>query len=94
VNGVQIEMIGSRVLVRPEDQHEYQQQSGVIVVENYAPENIGTVVACGDVREVKTGDVVLFTSESGRELEWNGETYLVMDEDEILMVWEEDKTPA
>ena len=85
---------GSRVLVRTEDQKEHVNPSGVIVVESYAPEVIGTVIACGhDVREVKEGDVVLFSPQAGREIEWNGTTYLALDEDEILATWNEEKQP-
>ena len=91
---VNIEMIGSRVLVRAEDQKEHVNPSGVIIVESYAPEVLGTVIACGDVTEVKPGDVVLFTPESGREMEWNGTQYLVLDESEILAVWDEDQEPV
>lgn len=94
MTGIEIAMIGSRVLVRAEDQHEHQSQSGLILVESYAPEVIGTVIACGDVREVNPGDVVLFTPESGREMAWNGTTYLVLDEDEILAVWDEAQNPV
>jgi co-chaperonin GroES (HSP10) len=94
VTDVSIEMIGTRVLVRPEDQHEHTQQSGVIIVESYAPEVIGTVIACGEVTEVNPGDVVLFTPEAGREMEWGGQKYLVLDEDEILAVWDEAQEPV
>ena len=90
---MEVSMIGSRVLVRAEDQKEHRNPSGVIVVESYAPEVIGTVVACGDVREVKEGDVVLFAPEAGREMDWSGTTYLVLDEDEILAVWDEAQEP-
>ena len=88
---VELSVRGSRVLVRTEDQKEHQYDSGVILVESYAPEVIGTVVACGDVCEVKEGDVVLFTPQAGREMEWNGTRYLVLDEDEILAKWDEDQ---
>lgn len=91
---IAVQMIGSRVLVRAEDQKEHQNASGVILVEHYAPEVIGTVIACGDVTEVKTGDVVLFAPEAGREMEFNGTKYLVLDEDEIVAVWDEDQTPV
>lgn len=91
--GIEVQMVGSRVLVRAEDQKEHQNRSGVIVVESYAPEVIGTVIATGDVTEVNPGDVVLFTPESGREMEWNGTTYLVLDESEILAVWDEAQEP-
>jgi co-chaperonin GroES (HSP10) len=94
MNDVQLSVRGSRVLVRTEDQSEHQNASGVIIVENYAPEVIGTVIACGDVTEVKPGDVVLFSPQAGREMEWGGTKYLVLDEDEILLVWDEEQEPV
>lgn len=88
---VEIRMFGSRVLVQAEQQTEYQQPNGLILVESYAPEVIGRVAAIGsDVRDVEPGDVVLFTPQSGREMDFQGTTYLVLDEDEILAKWDED----
>jgi co-chaperonin GroES (HSP10) len=85
---------GARVLVRTEEQKEHVNPSGVIVVESHAPEVIGTVIACGqDVCEVREGDVVLFSPAAGREIEWNGQRYLALDEDEILATWNEEKQP-
>lgn len=90
---VEIQMFGARVLVKAEKQDEYTQQSGLILVESYAPEVIGRVVAIGDdVIEVKPDDVVLFTPQAGREMEFNGVSYLILDEDEILAKWEADQT--
>ena len=90
---IELRMTGDNVLVRTEDQTEHQVQSGVIVVESYAPEVIGTVISCGDVQEVKPGDVVLFTKESGTVMELQGSKYLVLHEDEILAVWNEEQEP-
>ena len=90
---IELRMTGDNVLVRTEDQTEHQVQSGVIVVESYAPETIGTVISCGDVRDVKPGDVVLFTKESGTVMELQGSKYLVLHEDEILAVWNEEQEP-
>ena len=87
-------MIGSRVLVLAEDQKEHYHESGVIIVESYSPEVIGTVISCGDVQEVKPGDFVLFPPEAGREMTLDGQHYLVLDEDEILAVWDEDRNPV
>lgn len=88
-----LRMTGSRVLVKTEDQTEHQNASGVIVVESYAPEVIGTVISCGDVRDVKPGDVVLFAPQAGSLMELQGSRYLVLHEDEILAVWDEEKAP-
>ena len=92
---VELSVRGSRVLVQAENQQEHQNHSGVIVVESYAPEVIGRVVAIGsDVIEVQPDDVVLFTPQAGREMEFNGTRYLVLDEDEIVAKWDEDAEPV
>ena len=90
---VELSVRGSRVLVKTEDQRQHTNASGIVIIESYAPEVIGTVVAAGEVREVKEGDVVLFAPESGREMDWSGTKYLVLDEDEILAVWDEAQEP-
>jgi co-chaperonin GroES (HSP10) len=90
---IELRMTGSRVLVRTEDQKEHQNPSGVIVVESYAPEVIGTVISCGDVEEVKPGDVVLFAPQSGSVMDLQGSRYLVLHEDVILAKWDEEKAP-
>lgn len=89
----ELRMTGSRVLVKTENQQEHTVKSGVIVVENYAPATIGTVISCGDVVDVKPSDVVLFAPEAGSLMELQGTKYLVLDESEILAVWNEDKEP-
>ena len=92
MNGIELHMIGSRVLVKPERQAEYQdERTNLIVVESHAPEVIGTVVAVGDVSEVREGDVVLFTPQAGAELEFQGVPFLMLEESEILAVWHEGK---
>lgn len=92
---IDLRMIGSRVLVRPENQAEHQNPSGVIVVESHAPEVIGTVLSVGpDVDSVRPGDVVLFTAQAGMEVELGEPKTLMMTEDEILAVWDEDDEPV
>lgn len=92
---VELSVRGSRVLVMAENQAEHTNPSGVIVVESYAPEVIGRVVAVGcEVTDVEPDDVVLFTPQAGREMEFNGTSYLVLDEDEILAKWDEDLNPV
>lgn len=89
---IELSVRGPRVLIKPEDQRETIRGSGLIAVQAYAPDVIGTVIAVGDrVTEVKPGDVVLFTPEAGREMDFAGDKYLVLDEDEILMTWDEEK---
>lgn len=91
---VELTIRGPRVIVATEDQTEYQHPSGLIAVASHAPEVIGTVIAVGEVHEVQPGDVVLFPPSAGRELEWNGCRFLVLDEDEIVAIWDEDQKGA
>lgn len=92
---VELSVRGSRVLVKAEDQKEHQHVSGVILVESYAPEVIGRVIAIGgDVQDVKPDDVVLFTPQAGTEMDFAGAHYLILDESEILAKWDEDQAPV
>lgn len=92
---VEIGMRGTRVLIVAESQGEYQQANGLILVESHAPEVIGRVVAIGDaVCDVKAEDVVLFAPQAGTEMDFQGTKYLILDESEILAVWDEEKAPV
>jgi co-chaperonin GroES (HSP10) len=91
---VELQVRGPRVLIRPEDQGETTRDSGLIAVTHYAPDVIGTVIAVGDrVVDVNPGDVVLFAPEAGQVMEFGGDKYLVLYEDELLAVWDEEKEP-
>lgn len=81
-------MRGNRVLVAPEDQSVTEHESGLVLVEDYAPSVMGTIVACGDVQDVREGNVVLFPPEAGTELEYQDQRYLVLTEEELIAVLE------
>ncbi len=78
---------GDRVIVKPQTPTRYQQGS-VLVTDSYAKDTIGYVVACGETTDVKVDDAVIFPPEAGQVVEYGGERYLVMREDEILGVWD------
>ena len=78
---------GDRVLVKPESQREYE-HGGLYVADDDAPDAIGTVIACGTVTDVHPDDVVVFPPSAGQVLEYQGERYLVLHEDELLAVVE------
>jgi co-chaperonin GroES (HSP10) len=82
-----MQVIGDRVIVKTEDQTVKELASGLVTIEHYHPNVIGTVVAsaCADV---KPADVVIFPPSAGQELIWNREHYLVLDSDELLAVYE------
>ena len=91
---VAIRPLGDKVLVQRLEAAEMT--AGGIVLPDSAKEKPkeGVVVAVGEGRllddgtrasfTVKKGNKVLFTSYAGTEVEWNGEEYLIMSEDDIL----------
>lgn len=81
-------VIGDRVLVKTEPQQVSQTASGVFTVEDYAPEVLGTVVACAEGLDVHPDDVVIFAPSAGQLLDHDGARYLVLQHDEILAVVE------
>lgn len=94
MDGLSLQVRGPRVLIRAEDQTETTTESGLIAVKAYAPDVIGTVIAVGgDVMDVNPGDVVLFTPASGQVMEYDGQRFLILVEDEIIARWDEEKAP-
>lgn len=80
-----------RVLVKPHDAEE-KTASGIYIPESAQEKpQRGTVVAVGDGKKdepmtVKVGDVVLYGKYSGTEIKIDGTDYLIMREDDILLV--------
>lgn len=81
----------SNKIVVKRDKAEEKTQGGLYVPDTaQKKENKGTVIAVGPGKkdspmEAKPGDRILFSSFSGTEIQGDdGETYLVMQEDEIL----------
>ena len=95
---VAIQPLGDKVLVKRLEAADIT--PGGIVLPDSAKEKPkeGTVIALGDGRllengkrtdfAVKKGARVLFTSYAGTEVEWEGEEYLILSENEILAVIE------
>lgn len=91
---IELNVIGPRLLVQVEDQSQYTLPSGLITVQRHDPGVIGTVVRCGpDVVDVKDGDVVLFSPSAGVPMDYEQTRYLVLDEDELLAVWDSEQEP-
>ncbi|MDZ4803958.1 MAG: co-chaperone GroES [Candidatus Eisenbacteria bacterium] len=86
--------LGDRVLIRALEDSE--QKVGGIIIPDTAKEKPqqGEVVAAGPGKrkktgervplEVKTGDRILYGKYSGTEVNMDGQTYLILHEDEIL----------
>ena len=83
--------INDRVVVKPAPAEE--KTTGGIIIPDTAKEKPqrGEVVAVGPGKEgikptVKEGDVVLYGKYAGQELNYKGQDYLIMREDDILVV--------
>lgn len=85
---LKIEPLGARVLILPIE-GESQTASGILLPETAKEKpQQGTVEAVGDSEEMttdlKVGDRVLFPKYTGTEIKFDGKTYLLMDESDIL----------
>jgi len=83
--------INDRVVVKPAQAEE--KTKGGIIIPDTAKEKPqkGKVIAVGPGKDgnlmtVQTGDTVLYGKYSGQELNYEGNDYLIMREDDILVV--------
>ena len=83
--------INDRVVVKPADAEE--KTAGGIILPDTAKEKPqkGIVVAVGPGKEgnkmtVKKGDTVLYGKYAGQEISYEGKDYLIMREDDILVI--------
>lgn len=85
---IAIEPLGARVLVLPIE-GEAQSPGGILLPETAKEKpQQGTIEAIGDSEEMNTdlkvGDRVLFPKYTGTEIKYEGKTYLLMNEEDIL----------
>lgn len=87
---VKIQPLGTRVLIRPLEEHESLTRGGLYIPETAKEKpQTGKVVAIGDVEEeikVRTGQVVLYPRYTGTEIEMAGDSYLILDAQDILAI--------
>lgn len=83
--------INDRVVIKPAKAEE--KTKGGIIIPDTAKEKPqrGEVIAVGPGKEgnamtVSKGDVVLYGKYSGQEMEYEGDKYLIMREDDILVI--------
>ncbi len=83
--------INDRVVVKPAQAEE--KTSGGIIIPDTAKEKPqkGEIIAVGPGKDgnemtVKVGDQVLYGKYSGQELQYEGNDYLIMREDDILVI--------
>lgn len=83
--------INDRVVVKPATAEE--KTKGGIIIPDTAKEKPqrGEIIAVGPGKDgnkltVKKGDVVLYGKYAGQELNYQGEDYLIMREDDVLVI--------
>lgn len=83
--------VKDRVVIKPAPAEE--KTKGGILIPDTAKEKPqrGEVIAVGpgkdgDLMTVKPGDIVLYGKYSGQELHYEGEDYIIMREDDILVI--------
>ncbi|WP_251942673.1 co-chaperone GroES [Staphylococcus sp. Marseille-Q5304] len=90
--------LGSRVVIQKNEQ-EQTTKSGIVLTDSAKEKsNEGTIIAVGSGRlldngtrvtpEVKEGDTVVFQQYAGTEVKRGDETYLVLNEEDILAIIE------
>lgn len=83
-----IEPLGNRILVKVAE-HENTTASGLVLPETAQEKpQEGIVEAVGNAEEMlvklKAGDRILFAKYSGVEIKEDGQTYLVLNEDDVI----------
>ena len=95
---MKIKPLADKVLVQPDDVTQEKTAGGIIIPDTAKEKpQKGEVVAAGPGRkdengkaigmDVKVGDKVLYSKYGGTELEYDGVSYLIMSEQDILAVF-------
>ena len=89
-NDVKIQPLGSRVLVRPDNEAESRTSSGLYIPETAKEKpQTGEIIAIGEDEEeikVKVGQKVLYPKYTGTEIKLDGVDHIIMDDDDILAI--------
>jgi chaperonin GroES len=90
---IKIQPLGSRIVVRPDDDAESRTTGGIYIPETAKEKpQTGMVIAIGDEEDdikVAVGQKVLFPKYSGTEIRMDGVDYLIMDSDDVLAIVKE-----
>jgi len=90
---VNIQPLGSRVVVQPSEQEEATATGIFIAQTSKEKPQKGTILACGpgewedgqrSPMDVKEGDTVIFAKYAGTEFKHQGEDYLILSQKDIL----------
>ncbi|MDR3268335.1 MAG: co-chaperone GroES [Tannerella sp.] len=88
---MKIKPLADRVLVKPAAAEE-KTVGGIIIPDSAKEKPLkGEVIAAGNGTKdeemvVKSGDSVLYGKYAGTEIEWEGDTYLIMRQSDILAI--------
>ena len=89
-NDVKIQPLGSRVLVRPDNEAESRTSGGLYIPETAKEKpQTGEIIAIGEDEEeikVKVGQKVLYPKYTGTEIKLDGVDHIIMDADDILAI--------
>ena len=87
---VNVQPLGSRVLIRPDLETDSRTSGGLYIPETAKEKpQTGIVVAVGDDEDeikVKVGQKVLFPKYTGTEIKLEGVDHMIMDADDILAI--------
>ena len=87
---MKIRPLGERVLIKQTKQEEVT-KSGIVLSDTVSKEKpiIGEVSAIGEsIKEIKVGDKVIYEKYAGTEVKDNDETYLLLEEKNVLAIVE------
>lgn len=77
------------ILIKPDPPEGRQTQHGILTPQNTEQEQkaYGEVVAVGSsIEDIKAGDKVVFGKFAGDELKKDGETYMIVHDDYVLLI--------
>ena len=89
-----LQVVGNRVIVETARQTESVTPAGVILIEDHAPAVVGRVIAAPETAEIQVQDVVIFPPSAGQPLDLDGASYLVLEAEEILAIYESEGVPV
>ena len=95
---LKIRPLADRVIVKPSDEAESKTSGGIIIPDTAKEKpQEGKILAVGPGRtddngkiipmNVKVGDKVLYSKYGGTEIKYEGDTYLIMSESDVLAVF-------
>ena len=76
-----LQPLGKRILIKP---IVTEKKPSVLILKEESPLSFNVLSIGDDVKKVKVGDIILIASFSTSEIKYEGETYLLVQEDNII----------